>query len=278
MPLPITAITEYTLVDLPMAPGARAARRAVTTPLYPKLATTGNWRAIFNQAMTRWRRRIRTFRAKEVIKPKGYLKAVNCAPWGFFVQSSGQVWQYCRNDFCPWCRMREVDETYHVVEKAFKAEQEKNPDVVLWSFQRTKVFPADTPELLLGKWVTRFQQESLGTSLVNKVTPGGPGVGVGTMWRIEISPVRKGWQMTGRVLVLADRDAPVIAVDKWKCKGISSPRAEKLEPVIAAYLRYPVGFLCGQPDFTAQTILFSSRFRVEKKLRFSNRSGVFRKE
>lgn len=270
MPLPTY---DFTVVDLPMGPGARAARQATIKAIFPKPSLKGNWKAAFQMTLAGWRSRIKTFRAKEVIKPKGYLKAANCAPWAFHVQSSGQHWRYCGNEFCPWCHMRKVDAVYQLVEKKFRAAQERNPDVFLSTMHKIRRLPVDTSESMVTFWALRMNREAITNSFAAGLD------GLGALWQVTVSPGSKTyWQLTSRTLVLMDNNYPIICCRGWKREQIESFRPDALEPVIAAFLRYPVGYLRGKPDFAAQTLLFNDRLRTKRKLKFSGRSGVFRKE
>lgn len=267
-------LTEFTLVgDQPMGPGARCARSATTVRIFPKEGLGEHWKTTFQLTLTRWRRRIRTFRAYEVIKPKRYLVSANCAPWGFHVQQDGKDWRYCRNEACPWCHMRKVDQTYSLVEKKFRAEQDRNPDVVLWSLSKIRKFPAATADPDLAVWARRFHHEALATTYAADLD------GLGSIWRISIGPDQKNdWQVTSRALVLMDAMYPLIRCQGWRREKIESWRPEALIPVISTHLRYPAGYLRGNPEFAARTLLFNDRLRTEKKLLFSGRTGVFRKE
>ncbi len=271
----------YAPESLLKSDAASAARLSTIVPLYSKEMLAGKWNIAFHSLMLRWRSRIRTFRAHEVIKGKRYLVSANCLPHAVNLKNQPESPRFCgRDDLCPWCHMRQVHDTYDFVDTIMRAEIEKEPKLKLYSLRRIKRVPDDQFGFLSQR-LTRIQKEAMSAAYVHQKTSiGGPGRAIGTMWIATVAPgvgrYRKTWEVTGRSLVLMSREEVLIRPEKWTSSSIEEPNSDHLQKAVAAFLKYPSGLLRANPDKAVLAIRLKTTMREEMKMHFSGRGGAFR--
>ena len=274
MTLPLATFQPESLLQ---SDGANAARLSTIWRMYPKEMLAKNWPAAFQRLLARWRSRIRTFRAHDVIKGKRYLVSANCLPHAFNMKHQPSSPRFChRDDLCPWCHMRAVHKTYDLVRRVVAASRVRETNLALYSLRRIDrvALPASPIPRLL-----RIQREALSAAWIHQRSRISPGQAIGAMWKVTIAPGvgrhKNAWEITGRCLVLSSRQEPLITFQRWEGSEVGTD-SEGLQKAIAAYLRYPVGLLKGNPDVTVEGLQIRAAVLKEYKIRYSGRSGEFR--
>lgn len=251
----------FTFADVPNLPADRVQRAAV---LYAICGKQSNKREIINktQLVVRlWRRRLSELWANEW-RPRqsglAYQCARNCCPTFAY---PNQFPKCCRlSDICPFCYARNVHKLWNLL-SARLAPRDSPPRYDLLELQRSRVFPF-CPALPGGELMlmeARLQQ-LFPQFAAERLATLGPKFHVGGYYKTTLVPVKDGWKVVDRCLVVLKTGSAVPpALLSWEeIQHHPLPTFGDLMSITARVCRYPVGLLRSK-DVEAVGILLAAR-------------------
>ncbi|MDB5306073.1 MAG: hypothetical protein JWO38_275 [Gemmataceae bacterium] len=260
-------LRKFELIEPVMAPDARAARRAVAAPLFPKETMAADWNAVLQAILTAWRARVWVLVSKGYIPLTQRWVAANCLPATFLTATAttaGNKNWFCNyRDVCPWCYMRWVSGVYRA---AAEVTGRTEGGRALRMMRTVHLSYGAGPAGLTAALDT-LQREARMALRANQAGPDAPGAAVGGVWSVMVDPavVRKDgkattkgtpfWRLRARALLVVPGDRMVGTLRGWDPPQVlGAPGSEEFTEVLAGHFRYPAGLVRGNPSRAAECL------------------------
>lgn len=255
----------FTFADVPNLPADRVQRAAVLYAICGKKSNEqSNKRDIIDKTqlvLRLWRRRLsqlwgHNWRPRQ--SNLAYQCVRNCCPTFAY---PNQYPKCCRlADICPFCYARNVLKLWKLL-SARLAPRDSSPRYDLLELQRSRDFPY-CPALPGGEQMLMEAnlRQLFPQFVAERRATLGPKFHVGGYYKTTLVPVKAGWKVVDRcLLVLQHGSAVPPALLSWeKIQYHELPTFRDLMSITARVCRYPVGLLRSQ-DLEAISVLLASR-------------------